>query len=378
MATEKVERMRARERLLGYRMGPGLSAEASVEGELHSAGRLVQLSPEHLTLSLSTPTALRPGQRANVVLSLGSEATSLSAEVVNVHVPGPEAPPELSLRFVAPPLHQGRHIVSMLEGWRDRGQLETPRSSPIWKERITRVDRIGRIFEALTARRCRGMARSPTGDVELTAALYDKYDGRVSWEAQGVLPSGPFALEVFGYSSVLHFLVERATYEDGLWGVPLPREVMRYRHRKLRRAVASEGCAAHFAHPLWPQVRVERELMDISYEGLSFATQPGEDLLYPGLVLPELEVGLPGMEPVRLRAEVRNITGTALGRRCGMRVEPLDEAQARRWWRLVEEQSHPNTRVSGEWNRGTWELFERSGYFRLSGKSPADFERMQA
>ncbi|PTL77051.1 PilZ domain-containing protein [Vitiosangium sp. GDMCC 1.1324] len=378
MARDKVERMRARESVLGYRMGPGLLAVAAVEGELSSAGRLVQLSPEHLTLSLSRPTALRPGQTANVVLGLGAERTSLKAEVMNVHVPGPEAPPELSLRFVAPALDQGRHIVSMLEGWRDKGQLETPRASPIWKERLTRADRIGRIFEALTARRCQGMARASSGDVELTAALYDKYDGRVSWEASGVLPSGPFAVEVFGYSSVLHFLVEHAVYEDGLWSVSLPREVMRYRHRKLRRASAWGGCAVRFAHPLWPQVRVERELMDISYEGLSFSTEPGADLLYPGLMLPEVVVALPGGEPVRLRAEVRNITGTGLGRRCGMRVEPADEQEGARWRRLVEEQSHPNTRVSGEWNRGTWELFERSGYFRLSGKTPADFERMQA
>ncbi|WNG32262.1 PilZ domain-containing protein [Archangium violaceum] len=378
MATEKAERTRARERFLGYRMGPGLLAVAAVEGELSSAGRLVQLSPEHLTMSLSKPTALRPGQTANVVLGLGAQRTSLRAEVMNVHVPGPEAPPELSLRFVAPLLDQARHIVSMLEGWRDKGQLETPHTSPIWKERITRPDRIGRIFEALTARRCRGMARSASGDVELTAALYDKYDGRVSWEANGVLPSGPFALEVFGFSSVLHFLVEHTSYEDGLWSVALPRELVRYRHRKLRRAPAWGGCAAHFAHPLWPQVRVERELMDISYEGLSFATQPGEDLMYPGLVLPEVTVGLPGKDPVRVRAEVRNIIGTSLGRRCGLRVEPLNEEEGARWRWLVEEQSHPNTRVKGPWNQGTWELFERSGYFRLSGKSPADFERMQA
>ncbi|WP_375769382.1 PilZ domain-containing protein [Archangium gephyra] len=378
MATEKAERVRTRESGLGYRMGPGLAAVAEVEGELCSGGRLVQLSPEHLTVSLKGPTGLRPGQRTNVLLGVGGEAQMLRAEVTNVYVPGPEEQPELSLRFVAPPLDQGRQIVTMLEGWRDQGQLEAPSTHPIWRERITRVDRIGRIFEALTARRCRGMARSAGGDVELVAALYDKYDGRVSWEVRGSLPPVPFTLEVFGFSSVLHFRVEQAVYEDGLWGVPLPRELVRYRHRKLRRAPAGEGCTARFGHPLWPQVRVERELTDISYEGLSFATQPGEDLLYPGLVLPELEVGVAGKEPVRLRAEVRNITGTALGRRCGMKVEPLGERELARWRELVEEQSHPNTRVSGDWNRGTWDLFERSGYFRLSGKSPADFARMQA
>ena len=85
------------------------------------------------------------------------------------------------------------------------------------------------------------------------------------------------------------------------WPVALHKHLVRYRHRWLRRAPAWGGCTVHFAHPLWPQVRVERELADISYAGLCFATEPGEDLLYPGLVLSEVEVGLPGREPVRLR-----------------------------------------------------------------------------
>lgn len=377
MATKKVESMRSQDDVLGYRVGPRLAAVASVEGEQFPAGRLVQLSPEHMTVCLPTPTTLKPGQRANVVLGVAGESERLRAEVVNIHTP--DSAPQLSLRFLAPRLAQGRHIVSMLEGWRDQGQLEMPRSSPIWCERITRPDRIARIFEALTARQCRGMARAASGDVALSAALYDKYDARVSWEVQGgVLPSGPFRLEVFGFSSVLHFRVQSAEYEDGLWSVALPREVVRYRHRRLRRSAAWGGCVARFAHPLWPQVRVERELLDISYEGLSFATEPDEDLLYPGLELPELEVQMPGEGPVFLKAQVRNVTGTAVGRRCGMKVEPLSEDQALLWRSLVEELSHPHTRVKGDWNRGTWELFERSGYFRLSGKSPADFERMQA
>jgi hypothetical protein len=380
MATKKVaEHMRAQDSVLGYRMGPGLAAVASVEGERYPAGRLVQLSPENLTVCLRMPSALKPGQRANVVLGVGEKTTALWAEVMDIQRAAPEALSELSLRFLAPPLAQGRHIVSMLEGWRDQGQLEAPPTSPIWKERITRADRIGRIFEALTARRCRGMARSALGDVELAAALFDKYDARVAWEVRGgVLPSGPFSLEVYGFSSVLHFEVPGgAVYEDGLWSVPLPTELVRYRHRRLRRAPAWGGCTARFAHPLWPQVRVERELMDISYEGLSFSTEPGEDLLYPGLELPEMEVGLPGREPVVVRAEVRNITGTAVGRRCGMKVEARGE-NSQAWRGLVEELSHPNTRVSGAWDQGTWNLYERSGYFRLSGKTPADFERMKA
>ncbi|HEX8823417.1 MAG TPA: PilZ domain-containing protein [Archangium sp.] len=377
MATEKAERTRALENARGYRMGPGLSAVASVEGETQPGARLVQLSPEYLTLHLSRPSALRPGQTANVVLGTGEQTTRLFTEVMNVPLSGPGALSELNLRIVAPPLDTGRRIVSMLEVLKDQGRLELPPGQPIWSERITRADRIGRIFEALTARRCRGRARTRTGNVDLVAALYDKYDARVAWEVLGPPPAAPFSLEVFGFSSVLHFEVEHAAEEDGLWTVPLPREVVRYRHRRLRRAAAWGGCTVSFRHPVWPQVRVERELADVSYEGLSFCTEPGEDLLYPGLGV-EAEVRLPGMEPVRVRAEVRNITGTTAGRRCGMSVVPVGgEEETARWRRLVEEQSHPNTRVAGEWSRGTWALYERSGYFRLSGKTPAAFTKLE-
>ena len=110
--------------------------------------------------------------------------------------------------------------------------------------------------------RVQGMLHE-AGDVDLVAALYDKYDARVAWEVRGVPPSTPFSLEVFGYSSVLHFEVQQAVEDDGLWSVPLPRELVRYRHRRLRRAAAWGGCKVSFRHPVWPQVRVERELADI-------------------------------------------------------------------------------------------------------------------
>jgi hypothetical protein len=124
-------------------------------------------------------------------------------------------------------------------------------------------------------------------------------------------------------------------------------------------------------------VHVRRPVLDLSYEGLAFITEPGEDLLYPGLRQPVLEVAMEGLPPVRLRAEVRNISSTSTGRRCGMSVRPLDGAGARAWRALVEAQMHPTTKVEGDWSEATWSLFERSGYFRLPGKSPEDFEDLR-
>ena len=369
-------RMSTREAVLGYRMGTDLSAVASFGGASGSPGRLVQLSLEHLTLHLATAAHLRPGQAASVVLGLGERwTTSLQAEVMDISSQGPEASPELRLRFVAPPLEAGRKIVSAIEALRESGHLVTPEARPVWKETIDRQERILRICEALAARTTRGVSRAEDGSrVEVRAAHFDKYDGVIGWKAEGPMPRGPFAMEAFGYSSVLYFRVEKAWQEQGLWMMPLPVELTRYRHRWLRRAPTNTECHLSFDHPLWPQVRVHRKMMDVSYEGLSFMTEPGEDLLYPGMRIPVMEVEMPGRSPVKLFAEVRNISSTPKGRRCGMWVSPQGDEQGLGWRELVEEQMHPRTKVAGDWNDAVWDVFEKSGYFRLSGKEPVNFD----
>jgi len=373
-------RMSTREAILGYRMGTELSAIASFGDANGSPCRLVQLSLEHLTLHLASCQGLTPGQTASVVLGPGEWwTTSLQAEVTGISAGGPEAPPELRLRFVAPPLDAGRKIVSALEVLRESGQLVTPEARPVWKEVITRQERILRICEALAARGARGIARAEDGTrVEVRAAHFDKYEGLIGWRADGPMPAQPFAMEAFGYSSVLHFRADKAWSDGGLWLMPLPVELTRYRHRWLRRAPTSTECWLTFEHPLWPQVRVRRKLLDVSYEGLSFMTEPGEDLLYPGLKIPRVEVEMPGREPVKLAVEVRNISASSKGKRCGMWLSPLGTGQAEAWRELVEEQVHPRTKVAGEYNAGVWELFEKSGYFRLSGKEPVKFAAFKA
>jgi hypothetical protein len=371
---EKLDRMH--EAILGYRMEETeLSAVASFGGERNAPGRLVQLSLEHLTLHVSASHNVQPGQAASVVLGLGEQGLmALDAEVTHVHL-SEAAPPELRLRFVTPPLETARRIVSVLEALRDDGKLLTPEARPVWKERIVRPERIVRICEALASKQRRGVARGQDGQrVEVSAAFLDAYGERIGWQFHGPVPQAPFQLEVFGYSSVMHFEVTHYEEGGGLVLTPYPTELVRFRHRWLRRTPSHSNCTLSFSHPLWPQLTVRRTLLDVSYEGLSFITEPGEDLLYPGMKLPLVEVAMAGREPVRVRAEVRNVSITPLGRRCGMWLQPLDEAQASAWRALVEEQMHPHTRVAGDWAEETWSLFERAGYFRQAGKAPEQFE----
>lgn len=373
MQAHTLDGMSGRESVLGYRVGTELTALASF-GDSPAPGRLVRLSLEHLTLQLDARLSVAPGQAASVVLGHGERwATALDAEVMDAH-----GAPEVSLRFVAPPLDAGRRIVSVLEALRDNGLLLPPETRPVWRESIDHPDRVARICDALAARQARGVARLPGGrTVEVTAAFFDVHEGLMGWRFDGPVPAVPFVLEAFGYSSVVHMEVREAREAAGLVVVPAPKELVRYRHRWLRRATPSSSCTLAFDHALWPQVHVRRPVLDLSYEGLAFLTEPGEDLMYPGMRQPVLEVSMEGLPPVRLRAEVRNISSTSTGRRCGMSVRPLDVAGARAWRALVEAQMHPTTKVDGEWSEATWSLFERSGYFRLPGKSPEDFEDLR-
>ncbi|QAT81666.1 hypothetical protein EJ065_0051 [Corallococcus coralloides] len=371
MHTDTHDAPAGREALLGYRVGTELSAAASFGADF-SPGRLVQLSLEHLTLHLESRAVPRKGQAASVVVGEGERwATALDAEVIGVNA----MRPEVSLRFVAPPLDAGRRIVGLLESLRDNGLLLTPETRPVWREQIDHADRVQRICEALASRQARGVLRSRDGQTvaEVTCAFFEPLQDAFGWQLHGVLPPGPLTLEAFGYSSVVHFQVDAARVEGGLLLMPAPTSLVRFRHRWLRRTQAHASCTVEFDHPLWPQVHVHRGLLDVSYEGLSFLTEPGEDLMYPGLRLPVMEVGLEGHAPVRLRAEVRNISSTPHGRRCGVSVRPLDAEGARAWRALVEAQAHPTTQVEGDWNDATWKLFERSGYFRLPGKEPEKF-----
>jgi hypothetical protein len=52
-------------------------------------------------------------------------------------------------------------------------------------------------------------------------------------------------------------------------------------------------------------------------------------------------------------------------------VVPLEENTS--WFDLVNDQIHSETRVGSRFGEETWDLYDRCGYFTLSGKSPADF-----
>jgi hypothetical protein len=54
-------------------------------------------------------------------------------------------------------------------------------------------------------------------------------------------------------------------------------------------------------------------------------------------------------------------------------VHPKALAESRQWFDCVALLTHPAVRSGSAWADECWRLYEESGYFRLSGKSPMDF-----
>ena len=319
-------RMSTREAILGYRMGADLSAVASFGDAHDSQGRLVQLSLEHLTLHLASCAELRPGQPASVVLGLGERwTTALQAEVTDISNGGPEAPPELRLRFVAPPLEAGRKIVSALESLRENGQLVTPEARPVWRESITRPERILRICEALATRTTRGVARAagwlaPGGPRRALRQVR----GRHRLEGRGALPPTPFAMEAFGYSSVL--LLPGGEGPDGAGPVddaaaagagalPPPVDAPRPHHHREPPVLRPPAVAAGPRAPGHAGRVLRGPVLHDGARARTCSTR--------ACACRCMEVEVPGRAPVKLFAEVRNISSASRGRRCGLWVSPI-------------------------------------------------------
>jgi hypothetical protein len=100
-------------------------------------------------------------------------------------------------------------------------------------------------------------------------------------------------------------------------------------------------------------------------------------MLYSGLEIPAFELRSGGKTHGRYRGRVRYCRAMGNEQRftVGVALEPLSVADGIRLERLLEAALYPHTLGSGE---DVWRVFEDSGYLDLSGKSPADFQRLRA
>src|SRR5262249_20105090 len=153
-----------------------------------------------------------------------------------------------------------------------------------------------------------------------------------------------------------HFLCHEAEWSDGRLRTPAPVALLRVRRRWLKRRPVTGDVMA------WHALTGTARLLDLSYAGLALRCRnpPDARTRLAGLAVSD------GLRTVEVDAEVR--WTDARGGRCGLAVTRADA----RWTALVSRQLHPRTATASAHNARVWDLFERSGYFDLFGKSPAD------
>jgi len=251
------------------------------------------------------------------------------------------------------------------------GPVRTGRTAV--QERIRGARRIGQLADALVRYRLPGQLRSPERPpIALRAVALDE-DG-IRWELPpgAIAPAPPFFVEITGYNSIFQVPVARAVVRDGCLVTAIPDQVTRLRRRWRRRVVVNGDHFLRFRHPLQP-TSVRCEIRDLSDGGLSFRANPERDLVYPGLILPDVEIVAPGGAALVCDAEVRFVNRDL----CGVRVFHRSAADEQRWLALVTRALHPRTSSDARYSDAAWRLYERAGYFQLSGKRDDEFTELR-
>jgi hypothetical protein len=125
-------------------------------------------------------------------------------------------------------------------------------------------------------------------------------------------------------------------------------------------------------------MRLTRPVCDLSLGGLSASTVAVDDLLYPGLLIDDMEIAWKRGRSLHVMAEVRHVSPAihGKGQTCGFAVVQ-EGCQELPWAHEVWDALHPRTRIGQPWHDDVWDLCTSSGYLDLSNKNSAEFEALR-
>lgn len=199
----------------------------------------------------------------------------------------------------------------------------------------------------------------------------------LSTEEDSDLRAGRVIVRLEGPHFAYDFVTEVFSADGRSVQLAFPESLWRTSGRHARRLQAFEGLVLSFVHPEQPRLWVHRPVRDLSTGGLSFATDAFREGVAVGTRLSGVEVTWDGGS-VHLELVVRHVTRAPDGEeRCGVRIEEVAGLEAGRWRRFVTGWLHPHTRSGKTWADASWSLYDRSGYFRLSSKAPANFSHLR-
>lgn len=198
----------------------------------------------------------------------------------------------------------------------------------------------------------------------------------LAFEVVGGLAGAEIAIQLHGPGSVYEFSPEHQMFSAGLLATSMPRVLVRQRRRHSRR-VRVAAVRVTFAHPEHPRERIEREVLDVSREGL--AIRVGRfDGLFEGAPM-EVIVDWQERGRMRLSGVVRHVSSDldGTGEIAGIELALDENEDVARWRRHVEGLLWPATIADGKYARDVWECLVDSGYCSLSDKSVEDFEDLR-
>lgn len=280
------------------------------------------------------------------------------------------------------PIAEGRRLVAFMLIAETRGQAAPVRPMAAVQTYITDPVRIRVVVESLANRMATAVLTCGGATANARLSSFDEGRGSLFWvlsnPEETALFKGEVTAEVAGYNCVYQMgfaSVTRAAY--GLL-TKVPERVDYSRYRRYRRAAIAGVVTVRFVHPLWQEVpRFERPLLDVSFGGIAFTTDPLNDALYVGLRVDPIEIQTPDGKTTRLRGTVRSLLAAPDGTMtCGMSVEPHDADASDTWPELVMGALNQTTAPGDDHVDKLWELYKESGYFNLSGKDPAEFEAL--
>lgn len=352
------------------------SIELSVAAPEAVSGRVTRLSPT-MAWVLPHHTAELPSDAQTQAVYLrgnGAVIGPLRGQTVRT---GPHSrDTTVGIQLVDVSVEQGRQILAMLNEALRRGVAEPAASALPIQEEIVDRERIRAVLSGIAAIGNKGVLRRMGRTLRISIEQCDAETGELRWSTEDVSQSdwgeAPYDIDIIGYNSAYRLRLTQATARGNRMVTPMPSQLWRIRHRWHRRVPAPPGATIRFKHPLWRELpTIERPAVDLSLGGFCIRNAP-DDLVFPGLHLPDIELDTGDGERIRLKGEVRYVAARA-GGVCGVAVTPHPSDEPA-WVRFVSQTLCPTTRTSENLLEPLWDLFIMSGYFNLAGKTAEDFD----
>jgi hypothetical protein len=245
-------------------------------------------------------------------------------------------------------------------------------------EVIVDGNRVDNILRALARTNAVGRMTGADGNRQLIVAIQKSGTASATrWRYGGEPWVGSRAVEVAGPLSLYGFELEFGEEVDGRLETPAPRMIERIRTRAECRTRTPQGVMLRWGGA---DGRTHvRAVVDVSRRGLAFALG-ANDSVAPGDVLSGVVIDWRGRLRIFARLHIRHVSPRFVDEQAIAGAEVTFDLDEDRDHYVAETDAlvDLHTRTGSTWTRDLWELYEKSGYFSLSYKSPADFERLRS